>query len=209
MSSTRLSTLAMCLLLGACGDDSSGDNSQEQEPSTTGDGDGDGGGTGIDAGTEPTVDAGTTPRDAGTTRPDAGATRDAGTPPRADAGTRDAGTPTRDAGATPDAPTFAQVYAILSTQCSPCHTEADNGNLDMSTRAKAFTNLVGKAAAGPSCAGMGRVRVIAGNADDSLLVHKLEGTQDCGSRMPRNRTPLPAASIDRIRAWIDAGAKNN
>ncbi len=52
-------------------------------------------------------------------------------------------------------------------------------------------------------------RVQPGNADNSYLIHKLEGTQSVGSRMPLGGPFLEQATIDRIRAWIDAGAPNN
>lgn len=44
------------------------------------------------------------------------------------------------------------------------------------------------------------------NADDSYIIRKLEGTQVMGLRMPLGGGPLPQATIDAIRAWIDAGA---
>ena len=208
MSNARM-TFAMCVLLGACGDDNSGDQTQEREPSTAGDGGGDGDTTqnGSDAGRGP-LDAGSRAHDAGSTPVlDASTPHDAGAPPTADAGSRhDAGS---DAGNAAPSPTFRQVYAIISSNCSPCHTAEALGDLDMSTRALAFQNLVDKGAAGPACAGNGRVRVVPGNAEESLLVHKLEGTQDCGSRMPRGRMALPTASIDLIKAWIEGGAKND
>ncbi len=58
------------------------------------------------------------------------------------------------------------------------------------------------------------LRIMAGNPDSSYLVHKIQGTQGTvggagSSRMPRGRSPLSQADIDRIRAWITAGALNN
>ena len=53
-------------------------------------------------------------------------------------------------------------------------------------------------------------RVIPGNASGSLLIHKLEDpTPPVGARMPRGAPPLAQATIDMVRAWIDAGAANN
>lgn len=211
MSNARV-TFAMCIVLCACGDDSSGsDETQDQDPSTAGDGDGDGDGTQdeLDAGVQPR-DAGTRPGDAGSTPVvDAGTTRDAGSAPTADASApRDAGA-NADAGAAPIAPTFRQVYTIIAADCSPCHTAENDGDLDMSSRQLAFENLVNEGASGSACAGGGRVRVVPGDAEESLLVQKLEGTQDCGGRMPRGRTALPTASIDVIKEWIEAGAKDD
>ncbi len=46
------------------------------------------------------------------------------------------------------------------------------------------------------------------SADNSYIVQKLEGTAAGGGQMPP-AGPLPAATINLIRAWIDAGAPNN
>ncbi len=210
MSNARM-TFAMCILLGACGDDGSGgEETQEREPSTARDGGGGGDGDNtrdLDAAAG-SRDAGTQPRDAGSTPvADASASSDAGTNPSADAGTtRDAGA---DAGSAPMVPTFGQVYTIIAADCRPCHTAEDDGDLDMSSRRLAFDNLVNEDASGSACAGDGRVRVVPGDAEESLLVQKLEGTQDCGDRMPRGRTALPQAQIELIKAWIEGGANDD
>lgn len=49
------------------------------------------------------------------------------------------------------------------------------------------------------------MRVLAGDPDNSYLIHKLENTQSVGNQMPPG-TPLPQTSIDTIRAWITNGA---
>jgi WD40 repeat protein len=47
--------------------------------------------------------------------------------------------------------------------------------------------------------------VLPHDAKGSLLVQMLEG--DIDPQMPMNADPLPASDIDRIKAWIDAGAE--
>ena len=71
----------------------------------------------------------------------------------------------------------------------------------------AYQNLVGVASAGKP----GAVRVVAGDAEDSYIVHKLEGRSDIvGQRMPRTSGPfLTEGQISIIRRWIDQGAQNN
>jgi hypothetical protein len=66
------------------------------------------------------------------------------------------------------------------------------------------------AAASPTanCVDTGLFRVKAGDPDNSLLVHKLEGTQTCGTAMPPGGM-LSAAQLSAVRAWIKAGAMNN
>ena len=50
------------------------------------------------------------------------------------------------------------------------------------------------------------IRVIPGNSDSSFLIHKLDGTQTIGMRMPAFSPPLPQGTIDVIRQWIQDGA---
>jgi hypothetical protein len=117
--------------------------------------------------------------------------------------------------AAPAAPTFSAVYSdIISPICVQCHNPAGigvtMGHLDMSTKAAAFSDLVGVAAAGVACGGDG-TRVVAGNANDSILFKKVDPNQGspCGSKMPLGLTPLTVAQADEIESWINAGALNN
>ena len=111
---------------------------------------------------------------------------------------------------------FDAVYrdVIVANGCTSgqCHSGVAAGKLDLRSQDVAYQNLVGVAAmgtsAGPgnSCAGRGLTRVVPGDADHSLLVTKLEHTQPCGAPMPAPSVQLPAAQIQRVRAWITAGA---
>ena len=49
-------------------------------------------------------------------------------------------------------------------------------------------------------------RVVPSDPDHSFLIHKLEGTQMIGQRMPRGGPFLPQSTIDVIRQWIANGA---
>jgi hypothetical protein len=103
-------------------------------------------------------------------------------------------------------PTFAPVYAIIMAKCggglNGCHVTGSSGNLRMPNAAMAYDNLVGVASS--ECSG--EMRVVAGNADDSLLVQAIEGTA-CVDQMPDGRAALPAGEIAMFRAWIDGGAR--
>lgn len=49
-----------------------------------------------------------------------------------------------------------------------------------------------------------------GDAENSYLVHKLEGREGItGKQMPLDGTPLTAADIDVIKQWINNGAKEH
>ena len=127
---------------------------------------------------------------------DAGSSSDAGN----DAGNVDAG----------GAVTFTRVYALFQTPCIGCHGATARGGLNMSNKNGAHMELTSPGnAEGASCASGNRKRVVPGMPDASLLIKKLEGTQDCGERMPEGRAALTAAQIAEVRAWITAGALNN
>jgi hypothetical protein len=107
--------------------------------------------------------------------------------------------------------TFAQdVEPILDQGCaiSGCHITPDpQEGMDLS-EGHAFASIVNVPANQSSLH-----RVQPGDPDGSYLIIKLQGTIDTadgsGSRMPLNRQPLSAATLDIIRAWIQTGANNN
>jgi len=124
-------------------------------------------------------------------------------------------------------PTFTNVYAnVIGARCISCHRPGASGvtvgNLDMSTQAAAYMNLVNVAASGNGAGSSGvtcsslspaMLRVAPSNAAASLLFTKVDskvaGTQPaCGSPMPLPATaaPLAQSQVDLIKAWIDAGA---
>jgi hypothetical protein len=109
--------------------------------------------------------------------------------------------------------TYTEVYAIISAKCAGCHAAGHggvtNGKLDMSTKTGAFTNLVGVTAAGTKCGTKMEIRVVASDSATSLLYNKVNGTQDCGERMPDDNPNLDAADIGTIKTWIDQGALDN
>lgn len=121
-------------------------------------------------------------------------------------------------GPTPDlAPNLASIQrTILSATdssgrlaCVQCHTDAGRtpaGGLVL-LEGRSYQQLVGRA----SVAKPGATLVIPGDADNSYLVHKLEGKADIvGQRMPRGNGPfLTEGQMLVIRQWIRDGAPNN
>lgn len=195
--------------LAACGDDG-GDDELERDASASTAGDGgalDGSaldGSALDGSNTPSMSA--------------DATLD-GAPSASDGSTPDATLGQPDAspdGSTTASVTFSTVYGILKANCTGCHaprtnpTRAPSGGLDLSTQAIAYAELVTMPnAEGPDCGGSNRKRVIAKDADGSLLVQKLKPNPACGNRMPRNADPLSSEQIAQISSWITAGALNN
>ena len=114
-------------------------------------------------------------------------------------------------------PGWSAVYreVIVANGCASgqCHSSPNAGGLSLLSQTTAYTSLVGVAAmgrsqSGASCADSGLLRVSPRDPDRSLLVQKLEHTQACGAPMPPAGT-LPAAQLQRGRAWIAGGAAND
>ncbi len=97
---------------------------------------------------------------------------------------------------------------ILEPNCavSGCHSGPAGATLpagmDLTTASNSFANLVGVA----SLQVLALQRVAPGDADNSYLIQKLEGSAAVGQRMPLAGPALDAASIAVIRTWIDNGA---
>jgi hypothetical protein len=95
---------------------------------------------------------------------------------------------------------------IFTPKCSNpgCHIGPGGGPMSLKA-GDSFNALVGKTSAYG-----GRLRVAAGNANNSVLYLKVIGDNSVGSRMPlgggRN---LSQAETDSIKAWINRGAQNN
>jgi hypothetical protein len=104
--------------------------------------------------------------------------------------------------------TEAEVQALFDARCMRCH-DATNANIDLSAP---FTKTtVGVATGGVTKATLCAkttaytVRIVAGDREKSLLWHKVNGTQDCGSPMPYDRgsKPLTATELERLGLYID------
>lgn len=92
--------------------------------------------------------------------------------------------------------------------CTQCHNAVGQlfNGLNLSP-AVAYANLVGVGSRGKP----GAVRVIAGDPENSYLIHKLEGRPGIvGVRMPFSGPPyLTDGQILVIKRWIELGARND
>jgi len=109
-------------------------------------------------------------------------------------------------------PNYASIQSHVFTPiCSVCHDGSNppGGALPGSqnlTAGNSFSSLVNVASLEqPSI-----LRVKPGDPDNSYIIQKLEGTPGIsGSRMPFGGPFLDQATINKIRSWIQDGAKNN
>ena len=107
-------------------------------------------------------------------------------------------------------PRWSAIFAHVFTTCrlDSCHGGGLIG-LDFSNKDAAWSSLVDQpAAADSACAMLGKKRVLPNQPDESLLYLKLDSDSPCGSQMPPGGQ-LRQAARDRIRAWIEMGAKND
>jgi hypothetical protein len=108
-------------------------------------------------------------------------------------------------------PTLASIQAnVFTPSCakSTCHTGTNAmppAGLILDS-GSSWVNLVNML----SSQNAAFTRVIPMNANDSLLIQKLENRAPVGGPMPDDGPPyLQQATINVIRQWIDDGAQNN
>jgi len=99
----------------------------------------------------------------------------------------------------------ADIQPIFTNRCIGCHgPPVPTANLDLSTGAS-HANLVNVVSTGYAPA----LRVAPADTAGSVLFHKVFGTAVYGARMPFGGAALPQAELDRVRAWILEGARDN
>ena len=100
-------------------------------------------------------------------------------------------------------PNFNSIQAnVFDQYCEHCHSGA---NAPVGLRLDAvnsYANLVGVA----SVERPNLMRVRPGDANNSYIIQKLEGTAGVGERMPAGLPALPQSDINVIRQWIGDGA---
>jgi len=94
---------------------------------------------------------------------------------------------------------------VFNTSCalSGCHGSTNNQANLLLTEGNSFSNLVNV----QSVLFSQFKRVVPDSSSKSLIIKILKG--EVSPRMPFNREPLSAATIDSIAKWIDNGALNN
>jgi hypothetical protein len=117
----------------------------------------------------------------------------------------------------PKAATFTEIYDMLfprvtNAHCDMCHGlpafDRSNGNLSTGMdKASTYAALASKASTSSMC--NGRMFVVPGQPEMSLLLQKVLPNPPCGLRMPNGGAALSDAQIEMIRSWIAAGAHDD
>lgn len=114
--------------------------------------------------------------------------------------------------------TWTTIQSVFATSCagSGCHDTAGNpdgnggGNLKgIENKATAYAEMTTENITCTPSALAGKKRVVPGDPEQSLLMKKLDGTHDCGERMPLVGPILAEGFRDGVRLWIMEGAPNN
>jgi len=109
------------------------------------------------------------------------------------------------------APDWGFVSGVLAANCAPCHTSgsgfpAADPMAEFGDPDAAYELLVGH----PAAEAPGLNRVEPGDAENSYLIHKLEGSHldvgGSGGQMPDGGPYLDDATIAAVREWVEAGA---
>lgn len=100
---------------------------------------------------------------------------------------------TKAAAPSADSPNWAMVQPIFTSNCSPCHAGA-RGKGGFSIRT--YDSVMKGSEDGPV--------IVAGDPDNSKLIKLITGQ---GSPKMPPQADVPAADIEKLKAWIKAGAK--
>ena len=99
----------------------------------------------------------------------------------------------------------AEIVPLLKSRCVMCHLPgAEQAGLALHPKG-GYANLVDVKSTHSALA-----RVAPGKPEESYLYRKLTGTHTevgSGERMPFGESSLTAEEIERVRRWIDAGAR--
>lgn len=91
------------------------------------------------------------------------------------------------------------IKPILDQNCIECHKAGGTGAEQSGLVLDSYAGLMQGTRFGPI--------VIPGQSDSSTLYRLISGQADPSLRMPHDRSPLPREAINKLRTWIDQGAK--
>ena len=116
----------------------------------------------------------------------------------------DHGIPTASVSGPPTVP--SSVYSLVAAHnCAVCHIASFQYG-DFSSAQAMFASVV-NVAASETCNPPTNKRVIPGDAANSILILKIQGTSCYGTQMPVGGPYLQSAEIQQFVTWVNGGAK--
>jgi hypothetical protein len=101
---------------------------------------------------------------------------------------------------TPAGVSFSKdVMPVLKKKCLDCHTTDDDNSNNFYV--DSYDLLFKESKHG--------MPITPGKGEASMMIKKLRGTADFGTRMPKRGKLVPDSLVDLISKWIDQGAKKN
>jgi hypothetical protein len=91
------------------------------------------------------------------------------------------------------------VMPVLKKKCLDCHTTDDESSNKFYV--DNYEVLVKESKHG--------VTIVPGKGEESMIIKKMRGTTDFGSRMPKRGKLVDDSLVAVISKWIDQGAKKN
>jgi hypothetical protein len=116
------------------------------------------------------------------------------------------------------APLFSELNRdVLAKRCTfACHSGGEFAAAGLDMSGDTHSALLQGPPIDPTCAALGLARIVPGKPDESLLylkiVAKTRGSQPpCGESMPSgaNKAALSEDEVAAVRAWIEAGARDD
>ena len=104
------------------------------------------------------------------------------------------------------AASFAELKALFAARCTGCHRGTSTSLVDLRDDPALYERLTTPLAT-PSC--NGRILVVAGSVEQSLLPAKVQPRPPCGNRMPNEcsiQGCLSVAEIQTIVNYVGSGA---
>ncbi|MBI3186630.1 MAG: hypothetical protein HYZ31_02015 [Gammaproteobacteria bacterium] len=95
----------------------------------------------------------------------------------------------------------ADIQPILNKHCLECHAKGKQGEEKSGLNMETYAQLMSGTRFGPV--------IVPGSSVSSTLVRLVNQQADKTINMPHDKGKIPDAEIVLIKAWIDAGAKNN
>ena len=93
------------------------------------------------------------------------------------------------------------VFPVLQQRCVTCHRTGGDGFIASGFSVENYADIMKGTKFGPI--------IQPGSSVSSSLVRMIEHKTDPAIHMPHGQNPLTPEQVEKLKNWIDSGAKNN